>query len=196
MPATRKKEGNATIGTHFDKKDWIEALQYPWLLSYNKIYGYNIEQHALGCEGAIEAKLTSKLLGKELSFVFKDCNVAFDHDDSIIEKVCSIPGFPNCVQRDFNIYNYSYRPFILLEGFEKIISKLFYTTKSIYCIAAFNRSDVVETLMVETETETKTETWKKFESKTRDQDLKKFLRPRSRLDEFFETETRLRDPRF
>ena len=55
-------------------------------------------------------------------------------------------------------------------------------------------SDVVETLMVETET--KTETWKKFESKTRDQDLKKFSRPRSRLGEFFETETRLRDPRF
>ena len=44
--------------------------------------------------------------------------------------------------------------------------------------------------------ETKTETWKKFESKTRDQDLKKFSRPRSRLGEFFETETRLRDPRF
>ena len=55
-------------------------------------------------------------------------------------------------------------------------------------------SDEVETLMVETET--KTETWKKFESKTRDQDLKKFSRPRSRLGEFFETETRLRDPRF
>ena len=55
-------------------------------------------------------------------------------------------------------------------------------------------SDVVETLMVETET--KTETWKKFESKTRDQDLKKFSRPRSRLGEFFETETRLRDQRF
>ena len=55
-------------------------------------------------------------------------------------------------------------------------------------------SDVVETLMVETET--KTETWKKFEFKTRDQDLKKFSRPRSRLGEFFETETRLRDPRF
>ena len=34
------------------------------------------------------------------------------------------------------------------------------------------------------ETETKTETWKKFESKTRDQDLKKFSRPRSRLGEF------------
>ena len=51
-------------------------------------------------------------------------------------------------------------------------------------------SDVVETLMVGTET------WKKFESKTRDQDLKKFSRPRSRLGEFFETETRLRDPRF
>ena len=43
-------------------------------------------------------------------------------------------------------------------------------------------SDVVETLMVETET--KTETWKKFESKTQDQDLKKFSRPRSRLGEF------------
>ena len=43
-------------------------------------------------------------------------------------------------------------------------------------------SDVVKTLMVETET--KTETWKKFESKTRDQDLKKFSRPRSRLGEF------------
>ena len=41
-------------------------------------------------------------------------------------------------------------------------------------------SDVVKTLMVET----KTETWKKFESKTRDQDLKKFSRPRSRLGEF------------
>ena len=53
-------------------------------------------------------------------------------------------------------------------------------------------SDVVETLMVET----KTETWKKFETKTRDQDLKKFSRPRLRLGEFFETETRLRDPRF
>ena len=37
-------------------------------------------------------------------------------------------------------------------------------------------SDVVKTLMVETET------WKKFESKTRDQDLKKFSR--SRLGEF------------
>ena len=36
--------------------------------------------------------------------------------------------------------------------------------------------------------ETKTETWKKFESKARDQDLKKFSR--SRLGEFFETETR------
>ena len=48
-------------------------------------------------------------------------------------------------------------------------------------------SDVVETLMVETET--KTETWKKFESKTRNQGLKKFSRPRSRLGEFFETET-------
>ena len=34
------------------------------------------------------------------------------------------------------------------------------------------------------ETETKTETWKKFESKTWDQDLKKFSRPRSRLGEF------------
>ena len=43
-------------------------------------------------------------------------------------------------------------------------------------------SDVVKTLMVETET--KTETWKKFESKTRNQDLKKFSRPRSRLGEF------------
>ena len=32
--------------------------------------------------------------------------------------------------------------------------------------------------------ETKTETWKKFKSKTRDQDLKKFSRPRSRLGEF------------
>ena len=40
-------------------------------------------------------------------------------------------------------------------------------------------SDVVKTLMVETET--KIETWKKFKSKTRDQDLK---RPRSRLSEF------------
>ena len=29
-----------------------------------------------------------------------------------------------------------------------------------------------------------TETWKKFKSKTRDQDLKKFSRPRSRLGEF------------
>ena len=43
-------------------------------------------------------------------------------------------------------------------------------------------SDVVKTLMVETETKTKT--WKKFETKTRDQDLKKFSRPRSRLGEF------------
>ena len=34
------------------------------------------------------------------------------------------------------------------------------------------------------ETDTKTETWKKFESKTQDQDLKKFSRPRSRLGEF------------
>ena len=34
------------------------------------------------------------------------------------------------------------------------------------------------------ETETKTKTWKKFEIKTRDQDLKKFSRPRSRLGEF------------
>ena len=34
------------------------------------------------------------------------------------------------------------------------------------------------------ETETKTETWKKFETKTWDQDLKKFSRPRSRLGEF------------
>ena len=34
------------------------------------------------------------------------------------------------------------------------------------------------------ETETKTETWKKFESKTQDQDLKNFSRPRSRLGEF------------
>ena len=41
-------------------------------------------------------------------------------------------------------------------------------------------SDVVKTLMVET----KTKTWKKFENKTRDQDLKKFSRPRSRLGEF------------
>ena len=48
-------------------------------------------------------------------------------------------------------------------------------------------SDVVKTLMVETET--KTETWKKFKSKTRDQDLKKFLRPRSRLGEFVRDET-------
>ena len=43
-------------------------------------------------------------------------------------------------------------------------------------------SDVVKTLMVETETKTKT--WKKFETKTRDQDWKKFSRPRSRLGEF------------
>ena len=43
-------------------------------------------------------------------------------------------------------------------------------------------SDVVKTLMVETET--KTETWKKIESKTRDQDLKNFSRARSRLGEF------------
>ena len=42
-------------------------------------------------------------------------------------------------------------------------------------------SDAVKTLMVETET--KTETWKKFESKTRNQDLKKFSRPRLRLGE-------------
>ena len=48
--------------------------------------------------------------------------------------------------------------------------------------AVVGYSDVVKTLMVETET--KTETWKKFESKTRDQDLKKFSRPRSRLGEF------------
>ena len=34
------------------------------------------------------------------------------------------------------------------------------------------------------ETETKTETWKKFESKTRGRDLKKFSRPQSRLGEF------------
>ena len=34
------------------------------------------------------------------------------------------------------------------------------------------------------ETETKTKTWKKFETKTWDQDLKKFSRPRSRLGEF------------
>ena len=70
-------------------------------------------------------------------------------------------------------------------------------TKVFNTIHKFNMlviSDVVETLMVETET--KTETWKKFESKTRDQDLKRFSRPRSRLGEFFETETRLRDPRF
>ena len=43
-------------------------------------------------------------------------------------------------------------------------------------------SDVVKTQMVETET--KTETWKKFKAKTQDQDLKKFSRPRSRLGEF------------
>ena len=43
-------------------------------------------------------------------------------------------------------------------------------------------SDVVKTPMVETETKTKT--WKKFETKTRDQDLKKFSRPRWRLGEF------------
>ena len=41
---------------------------------------------------------------------------------------------------------------------------------------SINYSDVVKTLMVETET------WKKFESKTRDQDLKKLSR--SRLGEF------------
>ena len=35
-------------------------------------------------------------------------------------------------------------------------------------------SDVVKTLMVETKT------WKKFETKTQDQDLKKFSRPRLR----------------
>ena len=34
------------------------------------------------------------------------------------------------------------------------------------------------------ETETKTETWKIFKSKTQDQDLKKFSRPRLRLGEF------------
>ena len=49
----------------------------------------------------------------------------------------------------------------------------------VYLVTATG-SDVVKTLMVETET--KTETWKKFESKTRDQDLKKFSR--SRLGEF------------
>ena len=43
-------------------------------------------------------------------------------------------------------------------------------------ISSINVSDVVKTLMV------KTETWKKFESNTRDQDLKKFSR--SRLGEF------------
>ena len=41
-------------------------------------------------------------------------------------------------------------------------------------------SDVVKTPMVET----KAKTWKKFETKTWDQDLKKFSRPRSRLGEF------------
>ena len=49
-------------------------------------------------------------------------------------------------------------------------------------LVIFMTSDVVKTLMVETETKTKT--WKKFETKTRDQDLKKFSRPRSRLGEF------------
>ena len=34
------------------------------------------------------------------------------------------------------------------------------------------------------ETETKIKTWKKFEIKIRDQDLKKISRPRSRLREF------------
>ena len=43
-------------------------------------------------------------------------------------------------------------------------------------------SDVVKTLMVETETKTKT--WKKFETKAQDQHLKKFSRLRSRLREF------------
>ena len=62
--------------------------------------------------------------------------------------------------------------------------------KNATCFLGVEDSDVVETLMVEIET------WKKFESKTRDQDLKKFSRLRSRLAEFFETETRLRDPRF
>ena len=49
---------------------------------------------------------------------------------------------------------------------------------SVGSVAIVDTSDVVKTLMVET----KTETWKKFESKTRDQDLKKFSR--SRLGEF------------
>ena len=53
-------------------------------------------------------------------------------------------------------------------------------------------SDVVETLMVETET--KTETWKKFKSKTLDQDLKKFSRQDRDSVSFLRP--RLRDPRF
>ena len=50
------------------------------------------------------------------------------------------------------------------------------------CLCLLFSSDVVKTLMVETETKTKT--WKKFETKTRDQDLKKFSRLRSILGEF------------
>ena len=51
-------------------------------------------------------------------------------------------------------------------------------------------SDVVKTQMVETET------WKKFETKTRDQDLKKFSRPRSRLGKFLRDRDETSRPKF
>ena len=60
-------------------------------------------------------------------------------------------------------------------------SRVVYSTNQLHSTTnkdVLPASDVVKTLVVETET------WKKFESKTRDQDLKKFLRPRSRLGEF------------
>ena len=51
-------------------------------------------------------------------------------------------------------------------------------------------SDVVKTQMVETET------WKKFETKARDQDLKKFSRPRSRLGKFLRDRGETSRPKF
>ena len=53
-----------------------------------------------------------------------------------------------------------------------------------------NTSDVVKTLMVETETKAKT--WKKFETKT----WKNFWDRARNSVSLFETETWLRDPRF
>ena len=51
-------------------------------------------------------------------------------------------------------------------------------------------SDVVKTLMIETETS------KKFEIKTRNQDLKNFSRPRSKLGEFAQDRNETSRPKF